>query len=345
MLSGRAGPVSRHARPTRRKPTRMSGNTRVTGGAWKNHLLKSSLPLEYDVSRIFAANEMSITADYPYIRADGSVDKECSVDVLGSWYGSKDIDFVLDVVAECKYRSPNKTMLFVEDPNIHYPPMTLGGTLNVFDFGSTFSIPTRRMTEFEQDFTFAYKGIEISNEGAHESELWRGVQQLRYSIPPILKRAFNHHILYTHDDDRYPIFFAKILITNSPLRVMNEDVDISKIEKSDTLDDISYPVDRLILYSEYGPEYENHFRRVFSQNAEVDLRLAIGLSEKLVQSGRPLTPHAYPSAIYEDLQEASRHLLHQLSTQFFIVHLSALDSFIKKLQSVCRIAFQERDLF
>src|SRR5258708_7141677 len=99
--------------------------------SWKDHLLKSGVPLEYEVAAILDRADMAINADFSFLRRDVVGAKEFSVDVLARYYGpsENDVGFELDMLVECKYRSPEKTLLLLEHPGASYSPVTLGGTV------------------------------------------------------------------------------------------------------------------------------------------------------------------------------------------------------------------------
>jgi hypothetical protein len=51
---------------------------------WKQHLLLSGVPLEYQVASILAAAGVGIDADFSFLRRDGNQLKEWSADMGGS---------------------------------------------------------------------------------------------------------------------------------------------------------------------------------------------------------------------------------------------------------------------
>src|SRR5690349_17324613 len=86
---------------------------------WKKHLLRSGAPLEYEVARILDNEGMFIDADFSFLRRDGSVEKEFSVDIVAEWSGGERFEtspFDMVLAVECKYRSREKSLVFFLDP-------------------------------------------------------------------------------------------------------------------------------------------------------------------------------------------------------------------------------------
>jgi hypothetical protein len=301
------------------------------------------VPLEYEVAQILARRDMAVTADFVFTRMDGDRSKEFSIDIEAVWYDAESPNFTLNTIIECKHRAQNKSLLLIPDPNISFPPQTFGGTLNVLDFSSVYTIRNKSIEDLETNIPYVYKGVEISEDGAFEEQFWHGIQQIRYATPPALRQAIDFQ-LYSHESEQWPIFFTKILVTNSPLRVLNEGCTLSHISEADTLDDISIPADCAIMYSDYGPEYEEHFRRSFSFNKSDRLTVAASLRKSLVARGKSVTFRNDPVRLVKELDKAGRHTVSTLSNQVFVVTLPFFERFISDLQNTCVSAFQGRDL-
>jgi hypothetical protein len=313
----------------------------VSQGSWKKHLLRSGLPLEYEVAQAVSQLGMSISADFSFMRREGNTDKESSVDLESFWYDEPEPNFLLRLLIECKYRSPNKNLLFLSDPSEYFPPATLGGTLRNLDFACPISIPLNSSVELENNFEIVYKGIEISDEGAHSSEFWHGIQQLRYGTPLSIQNIIDNSI-FGHPEDVIPIFFASILVTNAPIIVLNSGCKMSDIESAKCIDDISKRHDCVIFYSDYGPDYEDHFRRIFLRDGKRRLIESIDLKKRLENMGKKIDHFNDPVKIIQSLQESERYITRAISTQFFVVTLSGFEGLIRRIQASCRDAFDGR---
>lgn len=313
----------------------------MSQGGWKRHLLKSGLPLEYEVAQLLAQEEMAVSADFSFMRRDGANDKECSVDIQADWYDAADPALTLHLLIECKFRAKNKSLLFVPDPNDEYSPITLGSTIHTSDIAVPYSLPTDGFVPMEGNIPFAYKGVEISDDGAFEEQIWHGIQQLRYAVPSLLINALSFS-LASRLDESLAQFFGKILVTNAPIRMLHDRCTIEQIENSSSLEDVSTLVDRVILYSDYGPDYEAHFRETFADTAGDLADHARRRNEELLEAGRTFKSYEGPERVVRAFEAAERWELLRTSTQFFIVTLSGLADLLSDIKEGCRGAHARR---
>lgn len=314
-----------------------------TSKSWKKHLLLSGVPLEFEVANLLVGEGMSVHADFSYLRQDGNGQKELSIDISSSWYGGRPSNptFDLRLLVECKYRSRNKLVILIPDPNITYPSATLGATVTTFDVFVPFSLPLNAFVKLERNYEFAYKAIEIFDNGAVEQDLKHGINQLRYAIPSALRWDFDFQ-LGGHPEEAMPTYFAKILVTNAPMRVLDKGCNISAIELADKLEDISSEVDTVILYSDYGPDYEDHFRSVFSHDRKTRAENAADRQTYLSDFKDFTDTYSTPEMFIERLRKAKRSEIIGFSTQFFVTTLSGLPQLIEALKSACKNSYKKR---
>jgi hypothetical protein len=219
--------------------------------------------------------------------------------------------------------SEGKFILFLEDPNELYPPATLGGTVNTFDAFVPYHLLRDAFVPIDRSFKYVYKGVELHEGGAVEEDLRRGIQQLRYATPALLRRTFSFCV-YSHPSDAMALFFTKILVTNAPLRVMRRNVDIEEIKKAIEIQDISDDVETVILYSDYGPDYDDHFRFTFMEDSDGLVKSAKQVRSRLQSAGKKMDFVSDPVALLDNLSRANRFECRMVGTQFFITTLSGL---------------------
>ena len=157
---------------------------------WKDNLLSSSLPLEFNVAKILVSKGFWVNSDFAYARNDTGIVKDFSVDIEATAYppftDPNKIDASLTLLVECKYRSPNIKWLFMPEPNIgDFSPFTLGCTIRKIDEFSSYIIDENKTAEFDNNFPISYKGTEIDfgNQSVHDNELKHGIAQLQYALP------------------------------------------------------------------------------------------------------------------------------------------------------------------
>lgn len=288
--------------------------------SWKDHLLKSGVPLEYEVAAAMSGAGMAIEADFSFMRRDVAGLKEMSVDIAAHFYGptENELGFELYALMECKYRSPEKTLLLLEDPNNGgFSPIILGGTVASIDAFVPFHLPLNGFVAMEQELPYVYKGVEIFDNGAIEEEVRHGIQQLRYAAPARLRHAIDFSLSSHHLEDRSAIFYTNILVTNSPLRLLNRNADIKAVRAASTLDDISTPIDMAILFSDYGPDFEDHVRSIFHSGAAERLQSAQATKTKLSRAGKKFEFYSDPVSFVSELSQAGRWTCRHIGTQFF----------------------------
>ena len=186
----------------------------------------------------------------------------------------------------------------------------------------------------EQQLPFVYKCVEIFERGAIEDEVKHGIQQLRYAAPARLCRVFDFGI-DMFPTDRNLIFLMKILVTNAPLRLLKRGTNIDVIKSAETLSDISSPVDIGILFSDYGPDFEDHVRSIFESGADYRLKASQSLKKQLAKAGKKFELYSDPIQLVQDFARGGAWTCRDLGTQFFITTLAALPKLLMSVKSSC----------
>ena len=311
---------------------------------WKEVLLRSGVPLEYEVARILANEGFNLQADFPYLRRDGGGDKEHSVDVLATWWGDgrdRKYKFAFHLVVECKHRARDKTLLLLPEPDVTMGTMIMGGTVHAYDEFVPYHLKGNCFVEFERDFPIAYKGIELHAGEAVERDFRRAIEQLRYAMPAVLWKGLDF-CFCGHVSDAHAMFFARVVVTNAPMRLLHEDVDVAKIEAAKSIDEVSEEIVDAILVSDYGPDYERHFRNVLGAERGC-LKDWSRVVEKYVKAeGKVLNRMSKPTRMMRDLLAGQRSECSDASTQFFVVHVSALAEVVQQMLECCKEWYRGR---
>lgn len=241
-------------------------NPKSTNNKWKDRLLSSGIPLEYDVAKEFVSKGFAIDADYSYARSDQGFEKDFSVDLLASAYppvtNPNDIRANLNILAECKFRSINKKWLFL--PEVNTPDFINIDVvpIQVTDICSAYSMENSHIRKFADNIAFAYKGTEInmSDGQVHDADIKHGINQLRYAMPRLIKDSIFLNA-FNHPEDSVPFITCSILVTTSELYIMNGNTTLKDMKKSKKLEDICSLVPYLVLHSDYGPDFETHCKK------------------------------------------------------------------------------------
>lgn len=233
---------------------------------WKDKLISSSLPLEFEAAQILISKKFWITADYTYARTNESgISTDFSVDINANIYtpylDPNEVTSSLELLIECKQRSPDHKWLFLPDINKGvFSPITLGRTLHAIDEFSSSFLDQNATVDFDKRGPFCYKGIEIDERtgNVHDSEIKHGISQLQYALPRLISNGIRSY------SQEMPFFFCPILLTTSKLMILNRGVKIDGFEKMGTIEEIAKPVPYLYLYSDFGPGFQKYCEYEFS---------------------------------------------------------------------------------
>lgn len=236
---------------------------------WKSRLLSSSIPLEYEVAKVLSGLNFSVSFDYPYYRREGEQEKEFSTDIKGlcflPLYAENEIDASLTLIAECKYREESKKWVFLPDVNKpDFSNFTFGHAVKSL---SEFSIVKNRedlITSFEEKFDFALKGMEINLEkgDVFDKDIRHGISQLKFALPYLIKDTIEDNV-FGHIDDSEPAYLISILVTNADLYILNDNFSIERVKEVEELEEMGKKVPYLIYYSETGPDFMDHHKKIF----------------------------------------------------------------------------------
>lgn len=242
----------------------------MTEKKWKDKLLSSSLPLEFEVSKCFLKHKFEINRDYTYRRLDETLEKEFSIDLLAERHFPHEYEsptkFIFKTLVECKYRNPSIKWLFInksqtnnpeyeESLNRFYP-----GFLDQFS-NKILSVNSASHLQLNDEFD---KGVEVNLQtgDVHETGIFHGVKQLHYAFPVVLKEVVNSNLTWDFEET-FPYALISILVTNAELRVVNEEFSTDLVQNSDRLEDFSIDVPYLIYINNTYPSFKRHVSNVF----------------------------------------------------------------------------------
>lgn len=311
--------------------------------SWKDYILRSGAPLEYEVARSVSNNGFEIDADFCYMRRDVDGAKEMSVDILAvHWGNPEELQYAAHLLIECKYRAMGKSLLLLPEPNVETSPATVGGTVMCLDQFVPYHLAYNAFLEMEMRAPLVYKGVEILAGGeSDEREFRKGIQQLRYGMPAALHRAIDL-CFFGAAESLHSIFLAPILVTNAPLLVLKEDVDMRAIAEATDISDITTSTGMAVLYSGHGPDYEQHFHGTLANLLKGNIRLARDLEKDLRKQGKKFPAWNGPSQTIRDLRGDDVLWSRKAGSQFYVVNLDYLDVFLVRFLAGCRNGYDLR---
>lgn len=305
---------------------------------WKSKLVSSSLPLEFEVAKSLVSQGFSVHADYTYARDDSGIVKDFSVDLEATAFlpfsNPNKITAQLELLVECKQRHPNVRWLFFPDPNRpDFSPIVLGHTIRTIDQFSKKFFRSNVTVEFDNHAPHCYKGVEVDEADGrvYDSELKHGISQLQYALPRLFAETvlFN---LHGHYEENKPFLICPILLTTAELLVAQHNLTTSMVETATCLSDIAKPAPYIILYSDYGPDFERHCIRECVQLGSLEPH-AIEDIEKYREEHGEYSFHL-PSFLCKSLVEGMRATLVSYFTQFVVCQTSSFDVLISDIKKV-----------
>jgi hypothetical protein len=242
-------------------------------GKWKQHLLRTSVPLEYEAAKILSQRGFNVSANYPYHRIEAGVEKEFSVDVRGvigyEPPGGTRWGCVLDLLVECKYRDRGMTWLFLPQPKSR--SAQLHEAIQGVDFLSARFVHGRWSFKEDEKAPVCYSAVEVGKSDvemvdakakgrALESQLRHGIRQLQYALPALIGLR-SRWVSRQPPDENFPFFFVPLLLTNARLLVAHQGFGICAVEKANNLEDLGTIVPYVIWSGELGPDFDGHCQR------------------------------------------------------------------------------------
>ncbi|MCP4350791.1 MAG: hypothetical protein GY795_35445 [Desulfobacterales bacterium] len=291
---------------------------------WKKGLLSSGMPLEFEAASILVSKGFAVNSDFKYTEVnDFGVVKDSSV----ALHASSDTPFSdsdktaahIDLLASCRHRRPDAAWLFMPDLNKpDFSPATRGNTIRVIDNFSPYTIESDAAITFDTDLPVCQKGIEIDLETGDSSDsvFRQGLVQLQYAIPRLLTE---NALLYLSllPEQNLPFIFCPILLTTAQLFVINKDTTTDQIEACSEIHDIAAQVPYLIMYSDYGPDFEAQCIRE-CRRLKVLQKSDKAMAVEQKRARHYKSQHNLPFTIIEALTSGDRYYLNTFFTQFII---------------------------
>ena len=306
---------------------------------WKDKLLSSSFPLEYEAMKLIASEGFSVSSEYTYSRFDGNAKKDFSVDIdaldFTPFGNPNEVTSDVHFLVECKYRKSGTNWLFLPDPsNDDYSPFTLGQTIRAVDNFTKINLGRDCVVDFDENeyLPFCIKGVEIDtvNAAAHDGQIRHGLSQLQYALPAMFENLINSSS-YEAPDENIPFFICPILLTNAPLFVAKENFSMDLVTNSESIEDIAIQVPYLVTYQDISPDFTEHCRNEFGEKLHFDLTFL----EKIGAHRSSLGAYEFelPIKLIESLIEGKRSELKGYFTQFIVCSWESFPELINDLKN------------
>lgn len=225
---------------------------------WKQSLLSSGLPLEYEVKRYLESKGCIADFEYSYLRPnETNIERQFSYDVDAAYI--KDEHFVTFMI-ECKYRHSSTQWVFT--------PETYGGTheLGANDFMHVIDHFVPNVFPFHGWFPRCLapacsKGIELGTSGDNDKSINQAVAQLAYAFALKIGDAIEHQVqrLLVRDVIFYHV---PIIVTTANLFRLREDASVGDIEAANVIEEVATAQSCLVMNYKTGVELRRHNEQV-----------------------------------------------------------------------------------
>ncbi len=226
---------------------------------WKDHILKSGLPLEYEVKQFLASHGCISRFEYSYIKKDEtSIPKEFSYDLDAAYIQGP---HYVDLMIECKYRHRSTNWVFVPEeyggPDEVYPNSFLHPNSHFskakFPYTSTFPVELGKLCS---------KGIELTTSGADPKTIHQATAQLSYAFAERLAEGMVNQIEKLLGGMMF--YHLPIVVTTANLYRLRDSVDIRTIESARRIEEVAVKEDCLIMKVPKSVQLRNHSLHVLT---------------------------------------------------------------------------------
>jgi hypothetical protein len=270
----------------------------------KDLLLKSSLPLEQLVIEKLTSQRFWVAGVYPYIRPnEQNISTEFSVDLHAYTFidnrENSSTSATLNFLIECKYSYQGTKWIF--SPNAS--SILLGLAPEVGFLYCLTHQGKYRLYELTTDFPVCTRGIELTQDGSNPHNTSRGLSQLRYGMPNLIFQERES----VQDISRPDLsFIGLVLVTTAELYVLKSYQSLETYRAAQSLDEIAYRTQALVVSQEPGPHLLQYCRDLLIPKLSI-------LESDTITKGRA--------------EQALANIIPR-TFQIIVVHVDALDSLV-----------------
>lgn len=289
---------------------------------WKDNLLKSSLPLEQVVSEKLTQQGFSMSGEFTYMRQnEHNTEVEFSVDLYALRELTKSRTRndtkpwgTENILIECKYSHPHVNWIFSQ-----YAEYVNTSFVNCLEFPYRPSLKDDPLYKLDHQFRHCVRGIELMDDHFNPDAISRGLHQLRYAYPNLVKQEIIR--IENPSSEPRPVisYMYMVLVTNAPLYVLKTQQDLEKYHAAESLDDIAQKVSALVVSQEAGPDLVQYQDKILSDELERMLNPTFSNDDD-----ETIDPEAvfYPSDFINSTLKRSAIL---------VVNMNRLDAALKKV--------------
>lgn len=231
---------------------------------WKDFLLKSGVPLEYEVKQLLDKHGCISNYEFTYLRPDeNEIINEFSYDINASYiYGGH----LFELMVECKYRDQSTNWIFTPENYQGIDEIEHYSFLNPNDHFTQKNKFSR--LDYEPYGPLCGKGIEINSDAQNPKTISQAIHQLSYAMAEKVVSGMEHQIEELLSSSEVIFYAVPIIVTTANLYRLKNDITIQEIKTSNEISEISTKEDCLILKTPTGKHLENYNFQHFAQFIE-----------------------------------------------------------------------------
>jgi hypothetical protein len=239
---------------------------------WKDLVLRSGLPLEYEVKVYLESKGLVPSHEFSYLREDETGRQRAfSYDVRATMLLPS---HQLEIMIECKYRHPSVSWFFL--------PEQYGGIdeLNPFDVYHPIYHFTQQISPLAHSSYFypvlgpaVGKGIEVTDTETNPKSIHQAMTQLSFSFAEHIVSAIVHEVDLLLVND-IVLCHLPIIVTTAKLFRLKDGVTIQDVRNATAPQDIADPQDLVVMKQPDDPE-------IYGRNLDALGQLAVERNDDL----------------------------------------------------------------
>lgn len=214
---------------------------------WKDYLLKSGLPLEFEVKKVLDKLGFCSKSEFAYLREnENNILTEFSYD-LDSEILIKEHCF--ELLIECKYRDESTNWLFLPE-DYNESTRGIGSTdfrnTNDFFYPKDYNDKVFKYLNLIKISPLCSKGIEICSTGPNPKTIDQAISQISYAVVDKVILAMEKQ-LKGNQEELFIYHHVPVIVTTANLFRLNANVTIESIKGANNIQELSSKHDVLLI--------------------------------------------------------------------------------------------------
>lgn len=214
---------------------------------WKDYLLKSGLPLEFEVKKVLDKLGFWTKCEFAYFREnENNILTEFSYDLDSEILIG---EHCFELLIECKYRDESTNWLFLPE-DYNYSTRGIGTTdfrnTNDFFYPKDYNDKIFRYLNLIKISPLCVKGIEICSTGPNPKTIDQAISQVSYALVDKVISAMEKQLKF-EKEELFIYHHVPVIVTTANLFRLNRNVTIESIKQANNIQELSSKHDILLI--------------------------------------------------------------------------------------------------